>query len=94
MFKRITIHEAKKRFLADKAIYLCPCKMRPGMPWNTACLVYGKQYLVDAEDFRSNPTLWKGSVLATAWSLMMNNWLYYNASYECGYYAHYYVEIR
>lgn len=27
-----------------------------------------------------------------SWDTMYNRWHYYNASYETGYYAHYYVE--
>lgn len=27
-----------------------------------------------------------------SWDQMYNNWAFYNATYETGYYAHYYVE--
>jgi hypothetical protein len=35
--------------------------------------------------------LWAGSVEATAWNLMYNEWSHYNTSHEMGAYAHYYV---
>ena len=93
MFKRITIQEAKKRFAEDKPIYLCPCKMNPAGPWGQACLILGKQYLENAEWYQKHPSpLWKGTLAATAWDLMYNNWAFYNTNYEMGYYAHYYIQ--
>ena len=92
MFTRITKREAKKRFFADQAIFFCPCKMKPGFPWNQACLVLGKEYLERAALYRDIPTLWEGTIEKTAWGLAYRNWSHYNTSWECGYYAHYYKE--
>jgi hypothetical protein len=98
-FVRISKREAQKRFNAGTMpVYLCPCKLRPGFPWNVACLIFGKEYLEDAERYAPRPDgtdgsiLWKGTLEKTAWDLLYNNWAYYNATYETGYYAHYYVQ--
>lgn len=91
--RRINIREAKKSFFAGKQFYICPVKMRPGPPFNMACLVLsGKEWMEKAGFYKDNPTLWKGTQEKTAWELFYNNWKYYNASYETGYYAAYYVE--
>ena len=93
MFIRITKAQARKLFAeGDKVVYLCPCKMRPGFPFNMALGVSGTEYLEQAEGYKKNPDLWKGTVEETAWCLMFNNWNFYNASHECGYYPHYYIE--
>lgn len=90
-FTRISKREAKKRFTKGEIIYLCPRKTLPGFPWNMACLVSPQEWLEKA-DIYVDGHLWKGNREETAWSLMYNNWHYYNASHETGYYAHYYVE--
>ncbi len=94
MFIRITKAEARKLFAqGDKVIYLCPCKMRPGFPFNMALGVTGKEYLENAERNKEGSDLWKGTLEETAWDLMYNNWYFYNClDNETGYYAHYYVE--
>lgn len=93
MFTRITKAQARKLFAkGDKIIYLCPCKMLPDTPFNMAAGVSGKEWLEKAAGYRTHPDLWKGTVEATAWDLMYNSWSFYNASHECGGYAHYYVE--
>ncbi len=91
-FKRVTKREAQKRFNENKGVYLCPCKMRPGYPWNIAVQVFGKAYLENAETYRNHPDLWKGTPEQTAWALMYNNFAFYNLTNETGRYAHYYVE--
>jgi hypothetical protein len=93
MFVRITKAQARKLFAqGDEIIFLCPCRMRPGTPFNMAAAVSGREYLEKAVAYKDHPDLWKGSVEATAWDLMFNNWAYYNASHECGYYPHYFIE--
>jgi hypothetical protein len=90
-FTRITKRQAMARFNKGLPFYLCPCKLRPGWPWNFAILIANSEdYREDANKYRDNPTLWKDSVEQTAWELLYNNWAYYNTSYEMGYYAHYY----
>lgn len=92
-YRRITIHEAKRRFFNSELVYFCPHKMRPDGPWSQAVGIHPKEWLEKAEMYKNmNSDLWKGSTEATAWSLAYNNWAYYNASYEAGYYAAYYVE--
>ncbi len=90
--RRISKAQARKLFAADRPIYLCPHKMRPDGPFSCACLILGKSYLENAEMYRNDPQLWKGTLEKTAWDLMYNNWCFYNATYETGYYAAYYVE--
>lgn len=96
-FKRITKKEAQTLFAQGKPVYLNPCKFMPSTPFNQACLILGKEYLDKAAEYGPkgtfpNEKLWKGTVEQTAWDLMYNNWAFYNATYETGYYAHYYVE--
>jgi len=94
MFKRITKQAARKLFnQGNKIIYLCPCKMYPSNPFNVACGISGKDYLEQANFYKQNPTLWKDSLEKTAWDIMYFNWAFYNANYETGYYAHYYIEV-
>jgi len=95
--KRISIHQAKKLFADGTSIIIvCPCKMVPDGPWSLGCRISGKEYLEDAERYSPDngrmSDLWKGSLVETAWKLMYNNWAFYNATYETGYYAHYYIE--
>ncbi len=98
-FIRISKRAARKLFAeGNKMFYLCPCKLYPGSPWNVAALVCGREYLETARarmerdaDQLTDP--WNDSVESLAWDLLYNNWAFYNASYETGYYAHYYVEV-
>lgn len=89
---RITKRQAQARFNQGKPIILCPCKFYPGGPFSMGWTCYPKEYLEKAEWYRNDGTLWKGSIELTAWDLMFNNWAFYNASYETGYYPHYYIE--
>ena len=87
-FKRISKREAKAIFNAadGRFIYLCPRKFRPGFPFNVACQISGKDY---QERFNAI----KGySAYKDAWDKMYTEWLFYNTSYEGGYYPHYYLE--
>lgn len=93
-FKRITKRQAQKAFSNGQIVYFCPCKMRPGFPWNLACPIHPKEHIAKAEYYADNhnPQLWKGSIEKTAWALAYNAWAFYNTNYEMGYYAHYYLE--
>lgn len=93
-FRRITTTEAKKLWLAGKSVYLCPHKLHPCSPWNMATLVTSAEWLEAADRHGPTSEVWDGSRETTAWALMLNNWRYYNASYETGYYPHYYVESK
>lgn len=93
--KRITKAEARKRFFADKLFYICPVKMAPDYPFSFSCPVPSSvEYLERAERYRDNETLWKGTPEKTAWELFYTNWAHYNATYETGYYAAYYVDVQ
>lgn len=91
---RISKREAQRLFAeGDKPIFLCPCKLRPGFPWNVAVHVFGQPYLEDAQRQGTPEGLQRYPTLESqAWTLMYNNWAYYNVSHETGYYAHYYVQ--
>ena len=95
-FTRITKQAAKELFTKGQTVYFCPAKMRPGWPWNIACPVSGREYMEHAKDYEPregepNFALWEGTLADTAWSLAYSNWSFYNTSWECGYYAHYYI---
>ncbi len=99
-FIRISKREARKIFAeGNKFIFVCPCKMWPSAPWNMAAMISGREYLENAERYapREDGTdagsCWKGNLADTAWDLMYNNWAFYNATHETGYYAHYYIQI-
>jgi len=97
-FIRITKWEARRLFAkGNETIFLCPCKMHPGFPFNMALMVSGKEWLEKAQWYKprddgTTSDLWKGTIEKTAWDLLYNNWNYYNTSYETGYYAHYYIQ--
>ncbi len=93
MLKKVSKRTAQKLFNeGDKIIILPPCKMYPMGAFSLGCRIAGKEYLQKAEEYGPECDLWKGSIERTAWDLMYNNWAFYNTSYECGYYAHYYIE--
>ena len=91
---RITKRQAQKRFADGKPAYLCPCKLHPFPPFSSACLIMSTEWKERAAYYADNhnPHLWKGSIDQTAWALMYSSWAFYNATYETGYYAHYYQE--
>lgn len=81
-YKRITKKEAQKRFWSlDKPIILVPNKRKPHSPFSEGALIFGRDYHSNLYENKEH-----------AWESMYNNWSYYNCNYECGYYAHYYVE--
>lgn len=92
MLHRISKCQAKKIFNRGGLVYLCPCKFLPAGPFSMAVNISGNEYLHCAEVYDETSDLWKGSLEETAWSIMYNRWHFYNASYETGYYAHYYIE--
>jgi hypothetical protein len=99
-FLRISKATARKRFANGESITLCPCKLRPGFPFSPHSTLYPESieswkeraqwYAPKTDD--PNNEMWRGSINATAWDLMMNDWAFYNTSYEQGYYASYWVE--
>lgn len=94
-YRRISKAEAVKLFLkGDHPIFLCPCKFRPEGPFSMAAMIAGREYLEKAKGYEKHKDspVWKGTVEKTAWELMYDNWKFYNATYETGYYAHYYVQ--
>jgi hypothetical protein len=77
---RITKREAFKRFVMGELFVICPCKLTPDGPFSSGCRINGKDYIAGPE-----------YSAALAWDRMYDNWLYYNASFEAGYYAHFYL---
>lgn len=80
-FKRITKAEARKRYENNEPFVMCPCKMRPGFPFGMHSTIFP-----EAHKPAGYPELWD------SFDSVYNNWAYYNASYEAGYYAHFYIE--
>lgn len=74
-----TMH-AMVRYFGKLDVMLMPCKMYSN---NFACHVtlHKAKY--------TNMTL---DSMYRAWATYYNEWLYYNATYETGYYAHFYVD--
>jgi hypothetical protein len=75
-FTRISKAEARKRYDEGETLIVCPNKIRPGYPFAMHSTIHSKEWLDSDYSFES----------------MLNQWAYYNASYETGYYAHYYTE--
>jgi hypothetical protein len=91
MLKRITKREAQKRFAAGNLhVILCPCKMCPGGRWRTDVTVWGAEYIDREKSFHGADDRTAPSM---AWKTMYASWLWFNATYETGYYAHYYVDV-
>jgi hypothetical protein len=80
-FTRITKAQARARFTNNETFVMCPCKMRPGFPWAPQVTIHSADYKPEGY-----PDLWD------SFDSVYNNWAYYNASWETGYYATYYVE--
>lgn len=83
MFIRISQREAKRRFFAGETIVLCPCKLRPGLPFSPHVPVSGAKHRAEAYGNPTNAELWKR---------MYNAFTYYNCMWETGYYPYYYLE--
>ncbi len=79
-FVRITKRQAKALFDEGKPFALCPRKMMPGGPWAMHTTIFPDSY--KAASFVNDP-----------WAFMLRQWVWYNASWETGYYPHYYVEV-
>ena len=81
MFIRITKKKARQLFIEDKSFSLCPCKLIPSFPFCQALRVNPKDWKKQPEDN-----------VDEAFEALITDWVYYNASYEVGYYPHYYIE--
>jgi len=94
-FIRISKQKARKLFAEGTTpLYICPVKLRPGLPFNSASLIFGKEYLEKAEGYRDHP-LCSGTLEKTAWDLMYRQYEFYNLSSctnEIGRYAAYYIQ--
>jgi hypothetical protein len=95
--QRITKRQAIQRFNRDLPIILCPHKMTPSGLWDQGYhlgSVVIQEWRERASWYaqgRTDSPCWKGDINRTAWDLMYSNWAYCSASYETGYYAHYYI---
>jgi hypothetical protein len=80
MFRRISTAAAKRFFAQGLPVVLCPCKCvpAPGHP-------FVQHVTVSSAD-------WRKPWIEDPWRSMLNEWKHYNASYEMGYYPHFYVE--
>ena len=87
---RLTTQRAKERWANGDAITLVPCKCSPASPIGLSVTIDPAGFMSRARAYRGS-TLWAGSVEETAWEIMQNHWLHYNAGHEVGQYAHYYI---
>jgi len=76
VFTRISKRAARKLFSEGKPLYVIAHKMRPGMPFQMGMTIFSEKYLEENKDFDS----------------MVNNFAFYNCSYETGYYPAFYLE--
>jgi hypothetical protein len=85
---------AKKMWRAGKTVGLLACNLRFGGMMGQPCPTKQADYVEHLEcmDWQS---IYPGCTIEeAAWRSMYNNWQYYNANSECGYYAHYYLEVK
>jgi hypothetical protein len=93
-FRRITIHEAKRRFIAGLPVVLCPCKCYPGGPFAVHMTIFPEKWIDNQRFWHEqgvHPAHYAYLALE-AWDTMYVEWSNYNACHETGNYAHYYVE--
>jgi len=83
MLVKISKAEARRRFDQDLPVILCPCKLRPGGPFSSDVTIFPQAHKDHAKLVGSSD----------AWSTMYNQWKFYNASHEVGYYASYYKQV-
>jgi hypothetical protein len=81
-FNRITKREARARYEANETFVMCPHKMPPGGAWASHSTIFPAEYKPEGY-----PDLWY------SFDSMYNSWAYYNASWETGYFPHFYVEV-
>lgn len=48
-YKRVNKQAARKAYISGENVILCPCKLRPGYPWNPEITISG----ISGEDFDS-----------------------------------------
>lgn len=73
---RVRKNQARKLFEENKPFYIVSHKMRPGMPFQMGMTIYPE------EDKKEGRTF----------SMLIDNWNYYNSSWETGYYPAFYIE--
>lgn len=84
--KRITQKQAEKLLQQDKSIIIVPCKFSPEPGNFSLAMTITKGSI--SEQLSYNPAAtWKEK-----FSAFLNNYRFYNCSYETGYYPHYYQE--
>lgn len=100
VYRRIDKREARKQWRNGVTIGLVACNMRPFGGWSYPCFVTPEEWIAKRKDSRNHndywmkPYLYPGlDVVDAAFQCMLDNWSYYNASYETGYYPHYYIEV-
>lgn len=87
--KRISKNEAKNLWIQGKEIGLLSCNLMPGMMWQP-CFVNMLDYVKSDFSYSDDTKLELVELAELTWNKMYNNWYYYNANHEMGYYAHYY----
>ena len=96
-FTVISCAAAKKLFKEGQPFYACPCKLRPDGPFSSAALILSGAEWLERAGWKEGAEVGlydeflKAKVEKSAWELFVNNWKYYNASWEAGYYPTYYV---
>lgn len=81
-FQRVNKTEARNRAANGEKIGVCACNLDPFNPFWNPCAWYDP--IGEAEAFDGFDTFDK----------FVNAYEYYNCSYEAGYYASYYVEVK
>jgi hypothetical protein len=94
MLQRISKRHGFRLFCEGKPVLLCPRKFRPERPFSLALTVHAREW-IERETMlaRGNGTKKTAEQLhKEAFESMLRNWAWFNASWETGYYRHYYRE--
>jgi len=83
-FTRISKRVAEKRYCAGEIIYLCPCNLRPGSPWNPEVPVH----LLNIPGGENASARFSSA----CFSASVDQFEFYNCNYAAGYYAAFYVK--
>ena len=81
MYNRITHHAARKMFFAGEIVVFCPCKMYPCHPISFQVFIHPSEYLS------------QNATPQEAWKAAIRNFNFHNASWETGYYPHFYKQV-
>ena len=83
-FTRVSKMTAKKAYINGFAIALCPCKLRPGAPWNAETIIDRETRGGVTDDISAE----------NDFENLLNSFSYYNCRSDTGKYTAFFVEAE